>query len=363
MMSGIYIHVPFCAKRCPYCDFAFVVRRQPPVERFVSNLLTELALASPAAAGSVYFGGGTPSLLSPDALAKLLAALPRRAGAAVALEANPEDRARLAAYAALGVTRLSLGVQSLDDRHLATLGRAHDAAAAAEAVAEAVRRFADVSADLIFGVPGMTTADLLRDAQRLIDLGVGHISAYGLTVHEGTLLAKAVRDERFHVVAEGAEREQFLALDAYLAERGFEHYEISNYARPGRRSAHNELYWTGGAYLGLGPSAHSYDPAGGRRYWNLRSFDRWAAALEAGRLPVEGEETLDASAVRLERLYLALRRSEGIAAEEISTAPAVQARLARAAADRLVRIADGRVALSPAGMAVGDSVVEALLEG
>lgn len=361
MMTGIYIHVPFCAKRCPYCDFAFVVRKQPPIDRFVAALQAELSLAAPAPADSVYFGGGTPSLLPAPALAALLAAIPRHTAAPVALEANPEDRARLAGYADLGISRLSLGVQSLDDRHLATLGRGHDADAAADAVAEAVRRFGDVSADLIFGVPGMSTADLLRDAQRLIDLGVGHISAYGLTVHEGTLLAKAVRDERFQTVAEGAEREQFLALDAYLTTRGFEHYEISNYALPGRRSRHNELYWTGGAYRGLGPSAHSYDPVGARRFWNLRSFDRWAAALEAGKLPVEGEEILDENALRTERLYLALRRREGIPVTEISPDAAVQSRLARAAADNLVRLAGGHVALTPEGMAVADTVVEALL--
>jgi oxygen-independent coproporphyrinogen-3 oxidase len=236
------------------------------------------------------------------------AAIPKAPLASITLEANPDDAAKFEALAAVGIGRISIGVQSLNDRHLKTLGRTHSAAAAKTALEAAARNFKDVNADLIFGIPQQSVEELLADAQVLLDAGVTHISAYGLTVHEGTLLAKAVRKGEFRPVVDNAEREHFLALDSFLRAHDFEHYEISNYAKPGYRSKHNTLYWTGESYRGFGPSAHSFDAAAGRRFWNLRSYDRWLAAVEAGQNPVEGEEILDLTAQKLERLYLSLRR-------------------------------------------------------
>ena len=359
--SCAYIHVPFCTKRCPYCDFAFVVRRNPPTARFTAAVIAEIERARLAPTHSVYFGGGTPSLLDPGELAQILAAVPRTPGAHVTVEVNPEQRARFAALRELGVTRLSIGVQSLHDAHLRTLGRTHDAAAALAAVAEAAALFGDVSADLIFGVPGQSVDDVLGDARALVAAGVTHLSAYGLTVHEGTLLGKAARQGRFANVHEELERAQFLALDAALGEAGFEHYEISNYARPGFRSFHNELYWTLAPYRGFGPSAHSFDPATGRRWWNLRSLDRWFARVEAGEDPTDQAETLDSAAHLAETLYLSLRRKEGLELAAVRTTPAFAAKAAAAEhAGLLVRHA-GRLGLTAQGMAVADTVVAELL--
>jgi oxygen-independent coproporphyrinogen-3 oxidase len=361
MPAGVYIHVPFCTKRCPYCDFAFVVRQAPPTARFTEAVRREIAAAGLTPADSVYFGGGTPSLLAPGELARILAAVPRRPGAPVTLEANPEQRDRFADLKAVGVTRLSIGVQSLTPDRLARLGRSHDAPAAREAVAEAMRVFGDVNADLIYGVPGQTEAELLADARDLVALGVTHLSAYGLTVHEGTLLAKDALHGRFTATGDEAERAQFLALDAFLRGAGFEHYEISNYARPGFRSFHNELYWTLAPYRGFGPSAHSFDPALGRRWWNVRSFDKWLARVEAGESPVEGEERLDAAAKLTERLYLSLRRSDGLELAAIAATPAFLAKVDAAVQGGLALRSGGRLCLTAAGMAVADTVVEELL--
>ncbi len=361
---GVYLHIPFCRRRCPYCDFAFVVRRDPPVDRFVDELLAEIALDPPPMADSVYFGGGTPSLLAPEQVARILRAVPRRPDATVTLEANPEDAAGLAGYRAAGVNRLSLGVQSLRDVHLRTLGRTHDAGQALGAVCAAVAAgFESVSADLIFGIPCLGREELLEDADRLVEAGVRHISAYGLTIYEGTLLARDRKQGRFSAAPEQDEREQFLALHARLAERGFEHYEISNYARPGHRSRHNELYWTGGAYRGYGPSAHSYDPQARRRFWNLRAYDRWRSPLAEGRLPREGEENLTEAEALLERMYVGLRRSDGLSIREfahLEREPAAS-RLAGLERAGLVRRQGETIALTVEGMAVADSVVETLL--
>ncbi len=362
-MFGIYLHIPFCRRRCPYCDFAFVVRKTPPFARFADALRREIAMAAPAAADSLYLGGGTPSLLPGPQLRQILARIPLAENAVRTIEANPEDIARFDELAELGFDRISLGTQSLHDRHLKALGRMHTRAEALRAVERAAALFPSVNADLIFGVPGMTVDELLADAHDLLQAGARHISAYGLTVHEGTLLARDMKRGSFRPSSDDAERAQFLALHDFLGERGLEHYEISNYALPGHRSAHNEIYWTGGAYRGFGPSAHSYDPLGFRRYWNVRSLDKWMSAVEAGHLPLEEEEVLDESSRQTERLYLGLRRCEGVAFESFPGGATETARTLLAGLEKngLLRVEGARLTLTPEGMAVADAVVERLL--
>lgn len=367
MPFGVYIHVPFCSKRCPYCDFSFVVRKTPPTERFVAALIREIRTASaagelPVSADTIYFGGGTPSLLTAEQIGQILAVIPHTPATVISLEANPEDTGRYAEFQHLGIHRLSLGLQSLQDTHLKTLGRAHTALRGLAAVdAGQAAGFSSLNADLIFGVPGQTTAELIGDATVLADRGVQHISAYGLTVHEGTLLAKAVAKGEFKPVDENPEREHFLALDRFLRGRGYEHYEISNYALPGHRSTHNELYWTGASYRGFGPSAHSFDAVKERRYWNLRQFDAWLLRMESGESPLEGEELLPPEARRVERLYLGLRRQEGVSISAIQGYENARPKIAAAAAAGLLTDENGVIRLTAEGMAVADTIVESLL--
>lgn len=359
MAFGIYIHVPFCARRCPYCDFAFVVRKKPDFARYADALIQEIERAAPLPADSVYLGGGTPSLLPGEQLSRILAAVPRTPTARITLEANPEDVDRFAMFREAGVDRLSIGVQSLDDAALAMLGRNHTADAARQAVTAALTAgFQSVNADLIFGVPGQSLDSVLAQAKELAGMGVHHISAYGLTVHEGTLLAKAAREGRFTPASEGPEREQFLALDNLLRGEGFEHYEISNYARPGHRSAHNEIYWMGGAYRGFGPAAHSYAPQERRRFWNVRSLDKWLAAIEAGVTAIDEEELLTDAEAAIESLYLGLRRQEGIAAGRLAHVPEI---VADALAGGILQHNGANLSFTPAGMAIADTFIERVL--
>jgi oxygen-independent coproporphyrinogen-3 oxidase len=301
-------------------------------------------------------------LLQAEQLERILTAIPHSTATILSLEANPEDAARFGEFQELGFHRLSLGLQSLRDPHLSKLGRAHSAEKGLAAVDAAMAAgFQSVNGDLIFGIPGQTDAELIGDAQILADRGVQHISAYGLTVHEGTLLAKAVAKKEFVSVAENPEREHFLALDRYLRSRGYEHYEISNYALPGHRSSHNEIYWTGGAYRGFGPSAHSFDAAKGRRFWNLKSYDSWLQKVEAGASPQEGEELLTVEERHTERLYLGLRRSEGVALGDIEGVERARPKIDAALKAGLATETTGTLRLTADGMAVADTIVESML--
>ena len=320
----LYIHVPFCARRCSYCDFAIAVRREVPSRRFVDQLLLEWRAAGdrqdiPAAAplATVYLGGGTPSLLDPVQLARLLAALraerPWAPGAEVTLEANPDDVTPAAAAAGVsaGINRVSLGVQSFDPSVLTWMHRTH----AAAQVPGAVRTLrgagiTSLSLDLIYALPEALGRDWDADLDQALALAPDHLSLYGLTVESRTPLGRWV--DRGAALPSPEERyaAEFLAARARLTAAGFHHYEVSNYARPGREAVHNSAYWRRSPYLGLGPSAHS--ALGARRWWNLREWAAWATALESGVTTVEAEERLDPDAVRVEDLYLGLRTDAGV---------------------------------------------------
>jgi oxygen-independent coproporphyrinogen-3 oxidase len=358
----VYIHVPFCRRRCSYCDFAIAVRKTVPSDRFVEAVLAEFALRRelegqvPAPLDTVYLGGGTPSLLSPDAIARLIDAFPRSAGSEVTLEANPDDVTpdRAAAWVGAGVNRISLGVQSLDDRALAWMHRTHDAAAARRAV-DVVRNagVASVSVDVIFALPESLARDLAADVRGVLALAPDHISAYGLTLEPRTPyarwsdrgLAVAAPDDRYAA--------EFLFLHDTLGVAGFEHYEISSYARPGSRSRHNSAYWQGVDYLGLGPSAHGLH--GDVRRWNLRNWAAYDRCVASGTDPVGGSERLTDAEAALERVYLRLRTAEGIPpAEAGNLAP--ERRLAAEHAGWLA-VERGWVRATPAGWLVLDSLV------
>ena len=319
--AHVYVHVPFCARRCSYCDFAIAVRRRVPTDEYVECLTRELALRAPARPDvpveSIYLGGGTPSLLGPDGVARVIDLVakhyPPVAGAEITIEANPDDvdHAAVAGWRRAGVDRVSLGVQSFDDRALAWMHRPHDAAAAIRAAAT-IRDggINNWSLDLIFSLPADLGRDWSRDVATALDLEPAHVSLYGLTVEPHTAVARW-RDRGSAVEApeETYEREYLHAHDA-LSAAGYEHYEVSNYARAGRRSRHNSGYWSGASYVGLGPAAHGFD--GAERRWNEREYAGWVRRVCTGEDPVAGTESLTAENRAAEEVYLGLRTSNGL---------------------------------------------------
>lgn len=318
----VYLHVPFCARRCSYCDFAIAVRREVPWRAFADAVARECDLRQVKAqcppVATLYLGGGTPSRLGADGVQAVFDGLREQVvlqpGAEVTLEANPEDITpqAVAAWRAAGVTRLSIGVQSFDDLVLSWMHRVHDAAGAERAIRIARDGgLASFSLDLIFATPDRLARDWERDLDRVLALEPDHVSLYGLTVEAHTPLGRwHARGEEQEAPEERYARE-FLLAHQRLVAAGFEHYEVSNFARPGRRARHNSAYWRGVPYLGLGPSAHGYD--GAARRWNLDAYAAWARAVGELRDPVAGEEWLTADNRAAEAVYLGLRTTDGLA--------------------------------------------------
>ncbi len=316
-MIGLYVHVPYCTVRCSYCDFYLVPSRGRDTGSYIDALCAEIAGAPVAAraADAVHFGGGTPSLLPPAQLARVLVALGSRFvlenEAEIALEANPEDidAARLEEWVAAGVNRLSVGVQTLDDALLKMMRRPHDALSAVTALS-AARRSAvrSLGADLILGLPGQTPARVLDDIARVADLGADHVSLYLLEVHPRTRLGREVALGRLRPLDDETGAALYEAAADRLESRGYEHYEISNFARPGHRSRHNTKYWTDEDYLGFGPAAHSY--VDGRRWSNAARLDEYLARGGAGTRRIVDETPRSTRAA--EALIAGLRLAEGV---------------------------------------------------
>ena len=371
--AGLYVHFPYCLRRCPYCDFTIAIARSIPGPRYADAVLSELRMrladrpewtARPL--DTVYLGGGTPSLWDPRDVGRVLegiaAALPLARNAEISLEANPEvaDTERLAGYRAAGVNRLSLGIQSFDPGVLTTLGRSHSPADA-EAALRAARDggFENVSVDLIHGVPGQSLAQAVEDARRTIVLGPDHVSSYVLTVereHLGaeTVFSRKLRQGRLALPDDGLVVGMVDAVGEVLAGAGLVRYEISSHALPGRHSRHNALYWTGGESLALGAGAVGFHrlATGGVRTTNTRSTPRWLQAVESGRLPDEEREVLDRAALYEERLLLGLRLRSGLDLSALWADEGVAPRAAELATltrDGFVEQIDGRVRLTRKG--------------
>lgn len=317
---GVYVHLPFCPYVCPYCDFAKWPHRRSAADRYLRALRAEIAATAPAPASTLFFGGGTPNAYDAETVAALVAELrgrfDLRDGAEIAVEVNPELVAEgdFSTYAAAGVTRISIGVQSFVPAEIATLGRRHSPAMVASAVAQArAAGIGSVSLDLIFAVPGQTRASWRASLDAAIALAPDHVSTYGLTVEEGTPYADWRAREPQAFAGDGLEADLYGdAMDA-LAAAGFEQYEISNFARPGARCAHNENYWRNGEYLGLGVGAASYRH--GVRSTHVRELATYLRAAEAGEpIPAEAER-LDGPRRAGEAAMLALRTAQGVAPE------------------------------------------------
>ncbi len=378
LMRHLYLHVPFCVRRCSYCDFSIAVRRRIPAREYVDAVLQELRLRAltdpgrqPGDSGSealdtLYLGGGTPSLLPPDAIEDLLRSVTRAFGVTslrdaveVTLEANPEDVTRETAerWRRAGVNRVSLGAQSFDDRVLGWMHRAHDGVRIGDAV-RALRAagIENISLDLIFALPAELRRDWARDLELACALQPAHLSLYGLTVEERTPLARWISRGAASAPDDEGYVEEYLLAHERLAVAGYRFYEVSNAARGGRRSRHNSAYWSGAAYLGLGPAAHSFD--GQARRWNVSAWEDYRRTVAAGRSPVDAEEVLTDQQRELERLYLSLRTAEGLPL----TAPyrPLPPAAARWAEQGWVEVSGDRLVCRPAGWLRLDALVHGL---
>lgn len=367
-LLGLYFHLPFCLRRCPYCDFNVAIYRPDRVGPFLDALGREIDLwgqvpwASSVEIRSVYFGGGTPSLLGPLQIGQFLGRLRQRFAVVrtseVTLEANPEGltEERLGGYLEAGVNRLSIGVQGLDDDLLGRLGRGHTANDARLAFAGARNAgFSNVNFDLIWALPGQTLVRWEATLDEVLGWRAEHISAYQLTVEPGTLFGKRgvpdLPDEET-VVA------QYWRLVELAGAAGYEHYEVSNFARPGFASTHNRHYWSGGEYLGLGPGAHSH--LDGARFSNDRSIRRYQEATSEGRFPVAQWEVLTPSQRMAEQISLGLRTREGVPLawlESRQGGRALEPLLSEYQAQGLLSLERGRVCLTDLGILVADTLI------
>jgi oxygen-independent coproporphyrinogen-3 oxidase len=367
-----YVHVPFCGHHCGYCDFAIATGQDHLIELYLDALAAELAtLGAPQPIRTLFLGGGTPTHLSAAQLERLFSDLRRwlvlGPGAEVSIEANPETLSddKIAVLADHGVTRVSLGAQSFNSRVLGVLDRAHSPAEVPRAVERARRRIEQVSLDLIFGAPGQTVEQWGEDLQQALRLGPDHVSTYGLTYEKGTPLWKQRRRGEVVPLDEEAELAMYtLAIDV-LEGAGFEHYEISNFARPGRRCRHNETYWANEAYFGFGMGAARY--VEGRRELNTRNLRAYVRLSLSGQPATFQSEALGAEERAKETLAIQLRRAEGIGRQaflaqtglelEALAGPAIAALVQQG----LLREDGERVALTRAGKYVADGVIERLL--
>lgn len=316
-LASAYVHIPFCSAVCPYCDFAVVAGRDELTERYVGCLVEEIDRSEPwRPLGAVYFGGGTPSHLSPPLLGRILDALDRRHGIAgdaeLTLEANPEDfdQDRAAALVALGYNRVSFGAQSFDDRVLLALGRRHGARHIEDAIRAAREAgFENLSLDLIYGTPVESASSWSGSVTRALALRPDHVSAYALTVEPGTPLARDVRSGAPSPDPD-AQADRYEEAAARLAGAGLARYEVSNWSVPGHECRYNLTVWAQGEYEAYGNGAHGYRNS--RRYRNFRRLDSYLEAVEEGRSAVAGEEPVEGWDAEIDRIFVGLRRTTGV---------------------------------------------------
>jgi putative oxygen-independent coproporphyrinogen III oxidase len=348
---GVYVHVPFCASKCEYCAFATWTDRHHLIDRYLDALSADIARAvahGMPAATSVFVGGGTPTLVPPDRLATVLARIPTAAGAEVTVECNPDDVTveLLAHYVGAGVNRVSIGVQSMVGHVLGALGRQHDQRNVANAVA-AVRAVGlpTFNLDVIYGAAGERPEDWEHTVRSVLELDPPHVSAYALTVEAGTPLAAQTHRHP----DDDDQADKYEVVDSLMATAGLDNYEVSNWARPGHECRHNLLYWRQQDYLGFGCAAHSH--RAGRRWWNVRTPERYIDLVDAGESTEAAGETLDAETRRTEGLQLAVRLREGVELDAFSDHDRSEL-----VAEGLLRYHDDRVVLTRAGRLLANAV-------
>jgi oxygen-independent coproporphyrinogen-3 oxidase len=380
---ALYLHIPYCLAKCPYCDFNSYAARVWPEDAYADALIAELARYTSeetfrgATATSIFFGGGTPSLFAPRTIARLLAAAPRyltvAPDAEVTLEANPGtvDEQRLAGFVAAGVNRVSFGVQSFQPHLLEALGRRHSVDDSIRALRAArAAGVANLSLDLIYAVPAQTLDECAADLAAAVAIAPEHVSAYNLTYEKGTALHRALHEGRVQPASEEIEIAMFQLVRDRLAAAGYAQYEISNYARPGREARHNQAYWRGTPYLGLGAGANSFVPRGGddaaqasygTRWENLRDPNRYMEAVRASGSAVGSSEQLTRTQAMGEACWLGMRERRGLDADAFAARfaeplDAAYPHLAQLLADGLVEWQGRCLRLTARGLLVADSV-------
>lgn len=322
-LAGIYIHIPFCRQACYYCNFHFSTSLRYKNE-LIAALLKEITSASPLSKRrgvgaevikTIYFGGGTPSLLTKEEIENILKKIGSvfnvAPDAEITLEANPDDitENKLKEWKEIGINRLSIGIQSFFDEDLKWMNRAHNAQQAIGNLQLAIKYFDNITIDLIYGTPGLTNEKWKQNVEKAIALKIPHLSGYALTVEPKTPLQKLIQQHRSEDIDPEKQSEQFLLLMQWMEETGYEHYEISNFAKPRMRSRHNSSYWQGKNYYGFGPSAHSYD--GKSRWWNIANNNIYIESINKGIIPFEKEELTITQKIN-EYIMTSLRTSEGL---------------------------------------------------
>ncbi|MGQ0563274.1 MAG: radical SAM family heme chaperone HemW [Gemmatimonadota bacterium] len=362
MIRHLYIHVPFCLRRCSYCDFAVQAVNAAPTAAWLDAVASEIQLVAPAAGrlATIYVGGGTPSLIGALGMRALRATLARtfawEADVEWTAEVNPEtfthDVAR--EWRATGVNRISLGAQSFDENVLRWMGRMHGREGPARALRAARSTgIENVSVDLIFGLPSRFNRDWAADLERVIELAPEHVSLYGLTAEKNTPLGRWVAEGRETLAAEDRYADEYLLAVELLSAAGYEHYEVSNFARPGLWSRHNHAYWTGVPYLGIGPGAHSFVPP--VRWWNVRDWRAYATRLGRGEPVRAGEEVVGGATAALEQKWLGLRTREGLPIADLAVAQ--RGRIAQWESAGLATVEGGAARLTAQGWLVLDRLV------
>ncbi len=368
--AGIYVHWPYCARHCSYCSFT-ISTEESTRSSYFRALRREIEIVAAEARGaefdSISFGGGTPSRLSPDEVSTLLADLRARfsmlPGAEITLEANPEDvsPSSLAGWLAGGVTRLSLGIQAFDDGALREIGRVHTAHRARAALADAARSGMEVSADLILGLPGQSGEAFLSDVDEVVSSGAGHVSIYLLELDQAHRLAEDRRARPGHYLSDDAQAALYLKASESLRRRGFDHYEVSSWALPGRRARHNSKYWSRSPTLGFGVSAHEF--WNGRRRANTASLRLYIDRLEAGIRPSASDREVGGDEAARERIFLGARTAEGVPAADLDSWLArhgdsrLRSDWQQWVEDGLIVRRQGHYALSEAGFLVSSEVL------
>lgn len=373
--AGLYIHVPFCRRKCAYCAFVSYPYRREEADCYLDGLLQEIKMLSTVVDrnfSTLYIGGGTPTCLPVGHLEKIVVScidnFTFATDAEITVEANPDTVTPdlLQTLLCIGVNRLSIGIQACRSEDLATLGRIHTFSRAQNAVfAARTVGFDNINVDLIFGLPGQSTGEWLKCLKCVLALKPEHISAYGLEVEQGTPLAGKITSGDLHLPGEEEQVEMYFAAIDLLAGFGYQHYEISNFARPGRCCKHNLNYWQNGEYLGLGPAAHSY--LDGIRRWNLKSVTEYTSRLREGLLPAAGQEKISRPLEMAETMFLGLRLTKGVSSEEfknrfgLSPTKLYKDKIKRLTRDGLLEQEGIHLKLTPRGLVLANQVFREFL--
>lgn len=359
--GGLYVHIPFCKTKCPYCDFYSIIDTSV-IERFLSALKREIGMYKKSFRqfDTLYFGGGTPSLIDERALGEIFAYLRAQftfsPDTEITIEVNPDDvtAEKLQNYKKLGINRISIGIQSFDDNELVFLQRRHSAEASRKAISLTRKvGFKNFGVDLMNGLPGQTEKQWMSTLEEVLSFKPAHISCYQLTISYNTPFGKMTQKGKLKMPSEEKQRKIFLSTSNFLQQQGFIHYEISNFARGNKyRSRHNMKYWHHIPYLGLGPSAHSF--FNNRRWWNVKSVEHYCEDIDKDTKPLEGFENLSAEELRLERLFLGLRNLNGVNTKDILSEPQHENVLKKLMRSKYVEVRAGKVIPTQKGYLIAD---------